>query len=62
MWSRAVASDRSVGPNGNRHAVPQVLDNTALRPREPPLSEEEATFEQDRLGFGATWDHWWDGI
>jgi hypothetical protein len=51
MWSRAAASDSGVGPNRNRYIVSQVLDNTALRPREPRLSEEEVTFERDRLGF-----------
>ena len=51
MWSRAAASHSGVGPNRNRHTVSQVLDNTALRPREPRLSEGEATFERDRLGF-----------
>jgi hypothetical protein len=57
MWSRAAASHSGVGPNRNRHTVPQVLNDAALRPREPHLSEEEATFERDRLGFvqhGAT--------
>lgn len=57
MWSHAAASHSGVGPNRNRHTVSQVLDNTALRPREPRLSEKEATFERDRLGFvqyGAT--------
>jgi hypothetical protein len=43
MWSRAVTSDCSVGPNRDRHAVPDVLGNTAVRPCEPRLSGKEAT-------------------
>lgn len=42
MWSRAVASDCCIGPNRDRHSVPKVLDQTAVRPREQSHSEEEA--------------------
>jgi hypothetical protein len=41
-WSRVVASGNSVGPNGDRDAVPEVLDNTAVGSRKPRLSRGKA--------------------
>ena len=51
MWSRAVASDCSIGPNRDRHAVPEVLGNTAVRPREPRLSGKEATRHLSAIAY-----------
>lgn len=51
MWSRTIASDSSVGPNKDRHTVPEVLDNTAVRPREPRLSGEEARRQLNTIAY-----------
>ena len=51
MWPRAVTSDCSVGPNRHRHAVPEVLGNTAFCPREPCLSGKEATQQFSAIAY-----------
>ena len=51
MWSRTVTSDCSVDPNRDRHAVPEVLGNTAVRPCEPRLSGKEAKRQSSTIAY-----------
>ena len=51
MWPRAVTSDCSVGPNRHRHAVPEVLGNTAVHPSEPHLPGKEAKRQSSTIAY-----------
>lgn len=52
MWSRAAVSDNGIGPNRDRHAVPELLGKAPLRPRETRLSGKETTRQLSVIACG----------